>query len=351
MNIGIFLPNWIGDVVMATPTLRALRTHFGDDARLVGIMRPYVADVLAGNTRLDEHIYYDHKSSDPSVRSWSAVAALRRQRFDTIVLLTNSWRTAIMARLSGARERIGYVRAGRGVLLTRKLVPPKLHGRLLPSPVLDYYLELAYALGCPPESPQLELSLSAEDQRQADGVWNRLRLNGEPRVVTLNSGGAFGAAKLWPTGYFSALARRIALEQRLPVLVMCGPKEREIAREIVRGAAHPRVVSLADFQVGIGLSKACVQRSSLLVTTDSGPRHFAAAFDVPVITMFGPTNIAWSENHYARSVHLQLDLPCSPCQQRTCPLGHHRCMRDLSVDEVYRAVLEQLVPQSQTTAA
>ena len=78
------------------------------------------------------------------------------------------------------------------------------------------------------------------------------------------------------------------------------------------------------------------------MTTDSGPRHFAAAFDVPVITLFGPTHIAWSETHYARAVHLQHRVDCGPCQQRVCPLGHHRCMRELGVDEVYRAVHAQL---------
>jgi heptosyltransferase-2 len=87
-----------------------------------------------------------------------------------------------------------------------------------------------------------------------------------------------------------------------------------------------------------------------MVTTDSGPRHFAAAFDVPVVTLFGPTHIGLSENYHARAVHLQHDLECVPCQRRTCPLGHHRCMRDLSIDEVYRAVL-QLLPSRATVEA
>jgi heptosyltransferase-2 len=72
-----------------------------------------------------------------------------------------------------------------------------------------------------------------------------------------------------------------------------------------------------------------------MVTTDSGPRHFAAAFDVPVVTLFGPTHIAWSETHFARAEHVQLAVDCGPCQQRECPLGHHKCMRELSVDQVF----------------
>ena len=118
-------------------------------------------------------------------------------------------------------------------MLTRKLYPAKFQGRFVPTPVLDYYLELAYALGCPIESPRLELATTDEDEQQADQAWSRLRLPGGQQVVVLNSGGAFGAAKLWPSGYFAMLARRIATELDGAVFVVCGPKKREFAQQIV----------------------------------------------------------------------------------------------------------------------
>ncbi len=89
----------------------------------------------------------------------------------------------------------------------------------------------------------------------------------------------------------------------MSVLVLCGPDEREPAREIVRAASHPRVVSLAEQPLAIGLTKACVRRSALLITTDSGPRHFAAAFNTPVITLFGPTHIAWTRTYHPHAWH------------------------------------------------
>jgi heptosyltransferase-2 len=351
MNVGIFLPNWVGDVIMATPTLRALREHFGDRAKLIGIMRPYVADVLAGTSWLDEQLLFDPRSRQQGLRGLGFLLRLRRAKLDTAIVLPNSWRTAWWARASGAPERIGYVRGGRSWLLTRKLYPLREHGRFTPSPVLDYFLDLAYAAGAPPRSKQVELATLPADERAADAVWAKFRFPRGKQVVTLNSGGAFGAAKLWPTGYFASLARRLAEEEKRSVLVLCGPKERELAQEIVRGAAHPQVQSLAEEPLSIGLSKACVRRSRLLVTTDSGPRHFAAAFDVPVVTLFGPTDIAWSENYHPHAVHLQLELDCAPCQQRTCPLGHHRCMRDLSIDEVFRTVRNELQQAAPALAA
>ena len=105
-----------------------------------------------------------------------------------------------------------------------------------------------------------------------------------------------------------------------------------------------RVVSLADEeQLPVGLTKACLRRSRLLVTTDSGPRFFGIAFGRPVVTLFGPTDPIRTETHYDAETCLSLSLDCQPCMARTCPLVHHRCMRDLSVDQVYDIVAEKLV--------
>jgi len=338
MNVGVFLPNWIGDAVMATPTLRALRRHFGRDARFVGVMKPHIAEVLQGTPWLDDIWLYDRDATDSSIRSWAVTRRMYAFGFGLIVLLPNTFRPALMAWLSRARKRVGYARYKRGPLLTIKLYPPASDGRLIPYPTLDYYLQLAYALGCPQEIPRMELATTIQDEMAADRVWHDLRLPDNGRVVTFNSSGAFGGAKLWPDAYFSELARRVVSELGYNVLILCGPGERERAAQIARMAGRSGVVSLADQHLSIGLSKACVRRSQLLVTTDSGPRHFAAAFNVPVIALFGPTHIGWSDTHYSKEVHLQIPVDCGPCQQRVCPLGHHKCMTDLGVDRVYRAV-------------
>ena len=352
MRIGVFLPNWIGDVVMAGPALRALRRSFAPPHALVGVMRPYVADVLAGTDWLDEQLYYDPRSRDASLRSLSLVRSLRSQRLDLAVLLTNSLRSAAIAWASGARRRAGYVRYHRGLLLTDRLQPPTAGGMLIEHPMVDYYLELAYRVGCPPESPRLELATRVEDERAADLVWRKFKLQDPRRVVVFNSSGAFGAAKLWPPEHFGQLARRVASQLDYDVLVICGPSERQIAAEVVKHAGHPRVCSLANEPLSIGLSKACVRRARLMVTTDSGPRHFAVAFGVPVIGLFGPTPPVWGDNPTARAVHLHLDqLDCFGCHERICPFGHHRCMRDLSPDRVYQAVAAELGRSRESTAA
>ena len=283
--------------------------------------------------------------------------------------------TGVLAWLSGARQRIGFARDLRGWFLTDRVVPQP---KSVPHPAMDEYLRLADRMGCKLSARQLTLGVLPEDQANLETFWSgrwlttnnasnndvpfdgvalqsdvpRMRnshrserpagLITPPSYVCLNTGGAFGAAKNWPREYFAELARRIALELHKSVLVVCGPAEREDASWIETAARHPSVVSLANAPLSIGLTKAAIRGADLLVTTDSGPRHFAAAFDTPVITLFGPTHIAWSETRYERAEHLQLKLDCGPCQQRECPLKHHRCLRELSVETVFAAVQRQL---------
>ncbi len=338
-RIAVFLPNWVGDAVMATPALRAIRHQFSN-SEIVGVLRPYVREVLAGTGLIDRVLLHDPRGSRPENRGWRIVRQLRRERFDIAVLLPNSLRSAWIARASGAKRRVGFDRDGRGWLLTDRLQPkPKTE----PHPVLDEYLRLAEHLECTDLSRDMVLATTAKDDQQYSEFWNRqapqLQSQG---VICLNPGGAYGSAKHWPAESFAELARELAEERGKTVVVVCGPSEVPEAQQIVRGAAHPGVITLAGAPLTLGLTKAAIKHSELLITTDSGPRHFAAPFGVPVLTLFGPTHIAWSETFYSRAVHLQLDLDCGPCQQRVCPLEHHRCMLDLSVERVYAAAVSLL---------
>jgi heptosyltransferase-2 len=387
-RIAIFLPNWLGDLVMATPALRAIRRRFstgisgfrdsgisgfGDSGisghadarssiinhqssiinpppstlnhqpsvgqpRLIGIVRPHLSGLLAGTDWLDEQWPFDPRARDPRLRRRALLGRMRQERFDLALLLTNSLDTALLAWLGGAKQRVGYVRYGRGPLLTDRLYPPRVGRRIVPAPMVESYLRLAEAVGCPPESPRLELAITEAEEALAEQIWRRLGLRADGRVIAINSSGAYGTAKLWPAERFAELARRVTDELDHDVLVICGPAEREIAREIVRRAARSRAFSLAEQPLGLGTSKSCIRRCRLMVSTDSGPRHLAAAFGKPVITLLGPTLRTWIENPTVREVFVSVDLDCLGCGKRVCPLGHHRCMRDLSADAVYAEV-------------
>lgn len=347
MKIAVFLPNWVGDAVMATPALRAIRGHYAH-AEIVAVLRPPIADVLAGTGLVDRALTYEPRGPDPWRRTFRFAFRLRYEQPDLAVLFPNSLRAAWLAFAGGARRRVGFARDGRGVLLTDRLAPTS---RTVPNPVLDEYLRLAGHLGCRTDSRLMELAVLPQDEDRFAAFRRTLPdgLRSRP-FIAFNPGGAFGAAKHWPVAHFAALASRVATELDRAVLVLCGPAERDEAREIVRLSGHPLVTSLADVPPSIGLTKAAVKHSELLVTTDSGPRHFAPPFDVPVVTLFGPTRIAWSETYAADAVHLQMPVDCGPCQRRTCPLGHHRCMTELAPGHVFRAVADLLQRASRKAA-
>ena len=343
-TIALFLPNWIGDVVMATPAVRVIRTAF-PKARLLAVVKPYVAETLSGCPWFDRIVVFD-RSGLNGPGFWSTVRTLRRERVDAAVLFPNSLRSALLAAAVGCRRVIGFARYGRNLLLTDRLYPARDgKGRLKPSPVIDDYNRLAVTLGTPSPGHRTELFTTPVEESAADEAWSVLGLGRYRRVIGLNPGGAFGAAKHWPTEHFVTAARGFA-DRGFGVLVLCGPAEREEANRIAAGANHPAVVSLGIATLTIGLTKACVRRLTLLVTTDSGPRHFAPAFDVPVVTLFGPTHIAWTETYHRAAVHLQVPVDCGPCQKRVCPLGHHRCMTELTPESVVSAAIDLLTREA-----
>jgi heptosyltransferase-2 len=348
MKIAVVVPGWIGDAVMATPALRALRSHFRG-AHITGVLKPYVAGVFEGGDWFDEQFFSQSAFGPTGV--WAVARELRSRRIDLAVVFANSFRSALTVWLGGCRRRIGYARYGRSSLLTDALPPVRdANGRIMPSPVIDAYNQLAQRAGCPPPSYHMELFTTPPAEIAAERVWQQARLTVFAEVICLNPGAAFGAAKHWPAPYFARLARELAQKRGAGVLVLCGPSERAAARQIACDAGHPAVQALAEYVsptdpggpgISLGLTKACVRRCHLLISTDSGPRHFAAAFGRPVVALFGPTHIAWTDTYYPGEVRLQKQVECGPCQRRVCPLDH-RCMNELRPEEVFAAACELL---------
>jgi heptosyltransferase-2 len=163
----------------------------------------------------------------------------------------------------------------------------------------------------------------------------------QDEMICLNPGAAFGAAKFWPMESFAKLAENLTDARGAKIVVLCGPNERAQASTIAKTSNRPTVFSLADEPLSLGLTKAIVRRCSLLVTTDSGPRHFAAAFNRPVVSLYGPTFIEWTRTYFDQEINLQKQVPCGPCQLRVCPTDH-ACMTLLTPQEVLAAVQQLL---------
>ena len=342
-SIGIVLPTWVGDACMSTPTLRSLR-HAFPSCRLIGVMRPVIREVLDAAwgdepAWLDECLLF-HKRTQPGVSSrWGLVRQLRRRRVNVVVLLTNSLWSAVVARLSGARRIVGYDRDGRGWLLSDRL--PVLRDGKKPSPIspIDYYLQLAAWLGADTLDRRMQLGINERDRQLGDELWSRLGFTDTVPTVVINSGSATMATRLWPDAKVLELASRIARDLGWQVLLHCGPAERASINTLVQRANDPKIASLGVMpELPIGLSKYVLQRASVVVSTDSGPRHMAVALNRPVVTLFGPTDPVWTTTYNVPEIVIKEELKCRPCYKSPCPLVHHRCMLDISVERVLAAI-------------
>ena len=346
MHVVVIMPRWVGDIVMATPMLRGLRRHFAGRARITGVLRPLAVDLLAGSDWFDDTILYDRRSRDASLRFTTVARRLRADRADVAIIVPNSLSSATLAFVGGARRRVGMAMHWRRWLLTDPVVAPRRLGRIEPFSSAAYPVRLAERLGMPSEPLRLELALSSEHESLGDAVLGRLFSRHDPRgpLVVINDGAAFGPAKQWGSEKVAALAR--LLIDRVPavrVLVHCGPGDRDEARTVVRSVNDPALQSLADEDtLPFGLSKAVIRRAAVVVTTDSGPRHIAAAFQRPTVVLHGPMDPRLSRSEHDHLVEVRLELPCSPCGQPVCPLEHHDCMRLISVEDVGAKVLDIL---------
>jgi len=348
MHIAVILPRWVGDLVMSTPMIRAVRRHYGESARLTAVMKPLYAEIFAGTDWFDGLIPYDRHSRDRGSQFAAAAAALRADPVDIALLVPNSLSSAALAWWGGCRRRVGYARHGRRLLLTDPLAPTRRGWKVEPLSTTQHAMDLAERIGVPPEPLTLHLATTPDDETLLDNVLGNFFPGWSPSVagplMVFNDNAAYGPAKAWGTDRFAALAGSLlSAHPQGRVVVHCGPGDRTEARALVTAAADPRVSSLAEeASLPFGLSKALLRRAAVVVTTDSGPRHIAAAFATPTVVLQGPMDPRLGMSDHRYFVELRRDLPCSPCGRRTCPLGHHDCMVGLTVDQVAEATLDLL---------
>ena len=329
----IVMPSWVGDVVMATPTVHALRLWY-PEARITGLVRESVRPIIDACPWLDQVIAVE------SAGVLAVARRLRTEKFDMAVLLPNSFRWALAAKLAGIRRIVGYKRDGRGWLLTDGLIPKRQAGRFIPVPTLDYYLDIAVHLGCVEPAKRMKLFTRPEHDAEADCLLAGAMGDQQRRLVLLAPGASYGPAKMWPADRFAELADRCVRELGATVAVSGAPQERSILDKTIAAAAEP-IIDLPAAGMDLTLLKSVVKRISLMITNDTGTRHIAAGFDVPVVTIFGATDPAWTRIGFEKERQVNAFADCAPCQKKECPLDH-RCMTGVSVDMVFEQAKELL---------
>lgn len=330
----LYGPTWIGDTVMATPLLVSLRRAL-PGARLEALTPPWCRGLLEGSPYLEEVIVPKGTggSPQPTLSEWLKTAlSLRKRRYDLAILLPNSFKAALVARLAGARRRLGYATGGRAFLLTHAVPPPSGDE---PPHLVDCYLGLLEAMGLEPSFREPTLTVSPEAAAFAEGLWRELGLGEEEVVVGLNPGAFFGASKMWLPEFYGQLAVKLYEEMGARVLLLGGRAEVPVAEGISQLSGR-RALSIAGRDT-LSTLPAILKRLDALVSGDTGPLHIAAAVGTPVVALFGPTDPRRTAPRGRVGVVIRRDLECSPCFDRECSTDH-RCMREIGAEEVFRAV-------------
>ena len=330
-------PNWVGDVVMATPAFRAVRNRF-PNARITLLIKKYARCLVNDSPWFDEVVEYDPAGEHRGVGGYMRlVRSLRRRKFDLALILVNSMRGATEAFVSGARRRVGYNRNTRRVLLSDPVAPPMENGRIVPQNMVDYYLRLCREIGCGNEPTREELFVRPEVEARADDFLARHGRDASKMLIGINPGAAFGSSKCWLPERFARVADSIIERYGCELFICSAPSERGIAHAIESQMRH-RPINPCDFNPGLEVYKAIVKKMRLLVTNDTGTRHIAVAFGVPVVVIFGSTNTRYTDVNLEKTVIVKAGVPCAPCQKKVCPTGDHRCMKDVTAEMVLAGV-------------
>ncbi len=338
-RLAIDAPNWVGDLVMSTPVLEAALAseHY---AQVTIVVRQNLAGLLADGP-LGAHLC--------SVRDDAhELEALRELAPQAILLLSNSFRAAWRARQAGIPLRAGAALSRRGFLLTHRLVPPRRGGARFPIPTAHLQRDVAALLGVYAASlhPRLHVATAVRATQRAQLA--ALGLARGERYFVCSPGAAFGAAKLYPPPLFARALDRIAAQHGLRAVISGAPSEEPLMNEL---ASHSRSqpLVLSGLPRDLSTLKALIEGAALLVVGDSGPRWIAAAFDVPCVSILGPNIPELTASSLERCEIVRLEtLACSPCARRVCPLGHHRCMRELD-PEVVAAAASRVLESSSAT--
>ena len=322
--------NWIGDAVMTTPALSALRAHY-PEAEIVMLANPLVAELFRVHPAVDRVMVYDRKGRHRGLGGFlTMVSELRREKFDLAVLLQNAIEAALLAFVARIPSRAGYTTDGRRLLLTAPVtVTPEDKKRHH----TDYYLELLRRLGIEGGDGRLCLTTSGDEQSWADDVL------GCERVIAVNPGAAYGSAKRWLPERFAEVADQLAERYQARILLTGGPGEKEIGRDIAAAMKHD-VINMVG-QTTVRQMMALLANSSLLVTNDSGPMHVASAFDIPIVAVFGSTDHTTTCPASERVRIVRKETNCAPCLLRQCPTDH-RCMTAIEASDVIEAACELL---------
>lgn len=340
-NIIVRMPNWLGDLVMATPVLADLRKKF-PSAKITAMCQAGIAPLLMYDPNVDE--VYSYKRPSGWIRRSQhgvIIEAIRHGKYDLGILLTNSFSSAWWFWRGHVKERLGYSGNFRSCLLTIKVPYPE---QIKQQHLVTTYKSLLEPLGIPLSTSAPQLYLTGQERLAAKELLIDHGVPiGKALVLGINPGAAYGSAKCWLPASFVSLTQKMLLHQNLYVIYFGDQAGAALVNDICKQIPNERVINLSG-KTSLRELIALISCCSLFLTNDSGPMHVSAALGVPLLALFGSTDdTRTGPYNIGKVIHKHVE--CSPCYKRICPIDF-KCMERISVDEVYHEL--QLLIEEQS---
>ncbi len=337
--------NWVGDAVMTTPVIRALRKNY-PTARITVLAKPWVIPVYENNPYLDEIMVYDnggrHKKGMGILRLSQDI---RSRGFYLAILMQNAFEAALLAFLAGIPERVGYNTDFRTLLLNRSVcMDPALKKKHL----IDYYIGILEGVGLKPDGRNPDLFISEKDKDFARQFLDDMGLGHGIPVIGINPGATGGTAKCWFPARYAELCRDLAGRYKTKILIFGGPADHELGEKIA-AMAPDACINIAG-KTGLSQAFALINACDLFVTNDSGLMHAAAALDIRQVALIGSTDPVATAPFSDKSIMVRVPVPCSPCLKKECPTDH-KCMDLIHVDRVFQICKSMLDQRASTSVS
>lgn len=320
----------IGDVLLSTPAIKALRKRF-PRSHIAVMVRPYARDIVLGNPYLDEVVVYDKYGAQRSfLASIKFAQSLRRKRFTLALMLHPTNRVHILSFLAGIKNRVGFNRK-MGFLLTDKIEHTKHLGQ---KHELEYSLDIIRFFGIEPEDKDLFMPIRQDSEMYIEQFLATQGCQRGDKLIALHPG-ASCPSKIWPKERFAEVADKLADEFKVKVVVVAGPDDIDIGKDLI-GFMHCACIDACG-KTSVSQLASLLRRCCLFISNDSGPVHIATAVGVPVVAIFGRSQAGLGPRRWGPTgkddIVLHKDVGCKACMAHNCQKGF-ACLRAISVDEV-----------------
>jgi len=326
MNILIRVPNWIGDAVLTLPALHSFRLNF-PSSHIWLAARRWVKDLFQNLGFIEGIIPIPDSVSLKNI--YSTAGIIKKYNFDTGLLFTNSFSSALLFFAARIPNRWGYAKDGRGLFLTKTPSPIKIKTQ---SHHVYYYLNLLEGLGLNTVSPELNFPVPESNIQKATSLLQACGVELDHLLIVFIPGAAYGTAKQWLGSHFALLGTMLQRAMNAEIVIAGAKSDMEIGRQIANQMQKKPYIIIGKTSL-IELA-GVLKIAGLVISNDSGPMHLANAIHTPIVAVFGPTNPQVTGPFQQPAVVIKKEVPCWPCKYRDCPLDH-RCMMEISPEEVF----------------